>query len=162
MGEIATLISSLGPWAWLALAALLIVLDIAAPGLFLLWFGAAAAATGLVLFAAPLSLAWQAALFSVFSVASLAVGRAFFSPARIETDQPLLNQRGAQLIGKSFPLDAPIMNGRGRIKVGDVLWVVSGPDLPEGAAVTVTAADSGLLTVEEAKKPKLPHAGSFG
>ena len=56
------------------------------------------------------------------------------------TDQPLLNRRGEQLVGRIATLTEPINDGRGRIKLGDTLWRVSGPDLPAGTQVRVKAA----------------------
>jgi membrane protein implicated in regulation of membrane protease activity len=54
------------------------------------------------------------------------------------------------MVGKLATLAEPIKNGRGRIKLGDTLWRVSGPDLPAGTQVrVVSAADTDLeLTVE--------------
>ena len=67
------------------------------------------------------------------------------------TDQPLLNRRGAQLIGRIATLAEPIKDGRGRIRIGDTLWRVSGPDLPAGTRVRVKAAtDTDLELVVEA------------
>jgi hypothetical protein len=160
--DIINVVVELGGWGWLILAAVLVALDIAAPGLFLVWFGAAAGLTGLAVLAAPIPPAWQLVLFSALSVLSLIIGRTFFSPAKIETEQPLLNQRGAQLIGQTFTLEAPIAGGRGRITSGDVIWIVEGPDLDAGARVTVTGADGSKLRVQEYKAPNLPKAGSFG
>ena len=37
---------ALGPWAWMILAAILFALEVMSPGIFLMWFGMAAAATG--------------------------------------------------------------------------------------------------------------------
>ena len=68
----------------------------------------------------------------------------------IETDRPLLNQRGAQYVGRQFHLDEPIVNGHGKIKVDDSIWKVHGPDCPEGARVTVTGVDGTVLVVAPA------------
>lgn len=38
--------------------------------------------------------------------------------------------------------------GRGKIKAGDSLWLVSGPDLPAGSQVRVTGQDGVVLRVE--------------
>ena len=36
------LVADLGPWSWWLLAAILLVAELAAPGVFLIWIGAAA------------------------------------------------------------------------------------------------------------------------
>ncbi|MDZ4791785.1 MAG: NfeD family protein [Hyphomicrobiales bacterium] len=160
--SVASLFIEWGGWSWFILAAILVTFDIAAPGLFLLWFGVAAAGTGLAVFAAPIPWPWQVALFCVLSVAALVAGRTLFSPAKIRTNQPLLNQRAAQLVGQVFVLEEPILAGRGKVKSGDVIWNVSGPDLNAGARVIVTGADGSRLIVEEHKTPDLPKASTFG
>ena len=42
---------TLGPWTWMILAAILFALEVMSPGIFLMWFGMAAAVTGLLAFA---------------------------------------------------------------------------------------------------------------
>nr|MBP8081027.1 NfeD family protein [Arenimonas sp.] len=64
-----------------------------------------------------------------------------------QSDQPLLNRRAEQFVGKVYVLESSISNGTGQIKMGDALWTVTGPDLPAGARVLVTAAQSMVLTV---------------
>jgi membrane protein implicated in regulation of membrane protease activity len=55
-----------------------------------------------------------------------------------------------QLIGQSFDLIDPIVNGRGSIKTGDTIWRVEGPELPQGARIEVVGADGTLLKVVKA------------
>ena len=63
------------------------------------------------------------------------------------SDQPNLNRRGAQYLGRQFDLVEPIARGRGRIKLGDSSWTVTGPDLPAGQTVEVIGADGAVLQV---------------
>ena len=56
---ILTLAEELGPWAWLIGGIVLLALELAIPGSFLIWLGLAAVVVGLVSFAVDLS--WQAA-----------------------------------------------------------------------------------------------------
>ena len=46
------------------------------------------------------------------------------------------------MIGRTATLTEPITEGRGRIKLGDTMWRVTGPDLPAGTQVRVTGADA--------------------
>ena len=64
-----------------------------------------------------------------------------------ESERPLLNERAIQLVGQSFDLLDPIVNGRGSIKTGDTVWRVEGPELPRGTRITVVGADGTLLKV---------------
>ena len=148
------IISELGPWTWMVLGFVLLVMEIVAPGVFMLWIGIAALIIGAVSL-----LIWDAAFwtwqvqvlaFLILALVSAFVGKKLVGGRHDDADQPLLNRRGAQMVGKLATLSEPIKNGRGRIKLGDTLWRVSGPDLPAGTQVRVTgAADTDLdLTVE--------------
>ncbi len=66
----------------------------------------------------------------------------------IASDQPLLNQRSAQYVGKTFTLVDPLQGGTGRIKLGDSTWKVEGPDAPVGSQVRVIGYDGPTLKVE--------------
>jgi membrane protein implicated in regulation of membrane protease activity len=43
-----------------------------------------------------------------------------------------------------------IQNGRGKVRVGDTVWLAEGPDAPSGASVRVIAAKATVLVVERA------------
>lgn len=146
--------TELGPWNWMVLGFVLLILEILVPGVFLLWIGIAAILVG----ALTLQLAhaafwvWQAqvVLFLILSVISAYVGHRVMAKTGGESDQPLLNRRAEQLIGRTATLAEPIAEGRGRIRLGDTFWLVTGPDLPVGARVRVTAVKDMELVVESA------------
>jgi membrane protein implicated in regulation of membrane protease activity len=134
---------------WACLAAGLVAAEVIAPGVFLRWLGVAAAAVmAIVLLFPGIPLLWQAVAFVAFSLALIPAYRHFFRNGHESSDQPLLNRRGAQLIGQVVPLESQIQSGRGRVKIGDAFWVVSGPDLPAGTRVRITGVDSMILAVE--------------
>ncbi|MNT69460.1 hypothetical protein D3C72_2077820 [compost metagenome] len=51
-------------------------------------------------------------------------------------------------MGRQFVLHEAISAGHGKIKAGDTLWLVSGPDLPAGSQVRVIGQDGVRLKVE--------------
>jgi len=133
---------------WGCLALLLIAAETMAPGLFLLWLGLAAGVVFFIVWAMPeLSVLGQVVLFVVFSFVSIAVYVKFFREKESESDQPLLNRRGEQLVDKVYNLETAIVNGQGRVKIGDAFWNVQGPDLPVNTAVRIVAVDSMNLRV---------------
>lgn len=145
--------AELGPWNWMVLGAVLLTLEIVAPGAYLLWLGIAAILTGTLSLQLWESAFWgwqvQVLVFLALSIASVLVGRRFFpNTGQDDTDQPLLNQRERQLIGRTATLEDAITNGYGRVRLGDTLWRVAGPDLPAGTRVRVVSADDGELRVE--------------
>lgn len=146
-------LAGLGPWNWMIIGGVLLALEIMAPGVYLLWIGIAAILTGALSFQIGEAAWWswqvQIIVFVVLALVSALAGRYFFGADRGgETDQPLLNRREQQLIGQTSTLEEPIRDGHGRIRLGDTLWLVRGPDLPSGARVRVVAADGGTLRVE--------------
>lgn len=135
-------------WHWLILACAFIGLEILVPGAFFLWLGIAALASFLLKLALP-SLSWevQYIFFAIFSVASL-IGWKYFAKSEKPSDQPTLNQRSQQFVGRTLVLSEAIENGFGRVIVDDSQWKVSGPDAPANTQVKVISADSNLLLVE--------------
>jgi inner membrane protein len=136
--------NELGPWNWMALGFVLLILEILVPGVFLLWIGLAALIVGalsLMLWDAGFWV-WQlqVVVFLALALACAFAGKKIMGTRGGDTDQPLLNRRGDQLVGRTATLTEPITNGSGRVRIGDTVWRVSGPDLPAGARVRVTAA----------------------
>ncbi len=148
---IARLVSELGPWNWMVLGMALLAIEIVAPGFFLLWIGLAALIVGALTLALWNSGVWpwevQAVLFLALSLVTVFVGRRIMAGRGGESDQPLLNRRGEQLVGRTATLSEPIREGRGRIQLGDTTWRVSGPDMPVGARVRVVSANDSELVV---------------
>lgn len=136
-------------WHWWILALALTIAEALLPGTFLLWMGIAALLLGILLWAMPtLSLEIQLALFAILSLVSIAGWRLWQRKHPDESDQPTLNRRGEQYVGRVFVLDAPIENGYGKVRVGDSLWRVQGDDAAAGSRVRVTGVDGVVLVVE--------------
>jgi membrane protein implicated in regulation of membrane protease activity len=139
-------------WHWIVLGVVFITAEAFVPGAFFLGMGISALIVGGALFAVP-SMDWKLQLFvfAVLSVVSIVVARRWVRSTPIESDRPLLNQRGAQYVGRQFNLHEPIVNGHGKIKVDDSIWKVHGPDCGPGARVRVTGVDGTVLVVEPAE-----------
>lgn len=138
-------------WHWFVLAAVLGTVEILAPGVFFLWLAIAAAITGTLSAIVPgLGSETQIILFSVFAVVLVVFAWKYIKKSPITSDLPLLNQRAAQYVGKVYALEDAIVNGTGRVKLGDSTWKVEGPDLPQGSNVRITGFDGPVLKVEKA------------
>lgn len=141
-------LEELGYWHWWILAAVLVILEVFAPGAFFLWLGIAAAVVGgIVLLAPAMDWEYQLLLFSILSVISIVVWRKFFLQKAADTDQPALNRRGEQYVGRLFTLNEPINDGLGKIRVDDSTWKIRGEDCPVGSQVEVTGVDGTILEV---------------
>jgi membrane protein implicated in regulation of membrane protease activity len=140
-------------WVWLTAGILVAAAEVLAPGVYLLWIGIAAVAVGLaLLLGAALSLTHQLLLFAALAVALALLGQLLYVRWRGGEAAPGLNRRAEQLIGSEAALDEPIENGVGRIRLGDTVWRVRGPDLPAGEKVHVVAVEGTLLKVRHAAK----------
>lgn len=137
--------------AWGALALVLFAAEALAPGAFMLWIGIGAAAVFvLVAVFADIPLLWQVVAFVLLSVVSIQCYRRWGRSHDRQSDQPLLNRRAEQLIGRVVVLDQAIVAGKGRAKIDDAFWVVAGPDLPAGSPVRVVAVEGMTLKVQQA------------
>jgi membrane protein implicated in regulation of membrane protease activity len=138
-------------YAWAGLSLLLIAAETLIPGAFLMWLGFAAGVMFLVVLAVPgLSLLTQAIAFTALSFVFVFVYRKWFRDRDRQTDQPALNRRTAQLVGRQVVLEQGIVRGRGRVQIADAYWDVTGPDLPMGTTVTIIGAEGMILQVEPA------------
>lgn len=137
--------------AWLILAAVLAIAELLAPGIFLVFIAAGAAVTGIVTLLVPaFDLVFEVFLFAAASAAAVAIGRRWYRQNPVPSEDPLLNDRVARLIGQVVTVVEPIVSGQGRVKVGDGEWLASGPDAPAGAQVRIIGGRGGSLDVEPA------------
>ena len=134
-------IRSLGPWTWVIVGIVLLGLEILAPGNVFVWMGLAALVVGAL--ALGLDVAWQFELL-IFAV----LGRRWFARRGGASEEPLLNERATRLIGNVHVLTAPIVDGRGTLRIADTNWMIAGPDLPSGTRVKITGHDGSVLSVE--------------
>lgn len=140
-------------WYWWAVAAVLLVFEMMLPGVVFLFLAIGAAAAGLfLLVVSDLSIELQLLTFAVISVVA-AVGLRRTLRRLQHADNPptsALNARGEALVGRVIVLDEPILNGRGRVSLGDGSWSVTGPDMVKGAKVRVKSVSGTELAVEPA------------
>lgn len=150
------LIDQFGVWLWIIGGFILLLLELAVPGVFLLWIGLAAIATGAIAIVAigPAAdwLVWQTqlAVFLFLSAVFTITAKRYASAPSGDASAEKLNRRGAALVGRTATLIEPIVNGHGRIRLDDGSWRVSGPNMPVGATVRILSAEDGLLIVEPA------------
>ncbi len=135
-------------WHWWIFAVILIIVETFAPGAFFLWMGISAAIVGFAVLLIPdMAVTAQWLVFAILSIATIVIWRYRLARKPIETDQPTLNRRGDQYKGRIFTLDAPIVNGSGKITVDDSTWKIRGDDCDSGTRVKVTGVDGVVLNV---------------
>ena len=137
-------------YGWWLLALVLIAAEMIAPGYFLLWIGIAAGVMGVLTLVVPgLPALAQAIVFALLSIAACLVYWKYIRPfAEQRNDQPLLNQRGQRMVGRRVIVVEAIVNGRGKVGVGDGQWLAEGPDMPVGSEVEIVALQGTTFTVK--------------
>ncbi len=136
-------------WHWLIAAVVMIILEMVIPAAYFLWMGISAFIVGLLLFAIPaIPLLIQIIIFCTLSVVTLYLYKRHKKLNPTEKDEPNLNRRGEQYVGRIFTLEEPIVNGVGKVKVDDSTWKVMGVDMPAGTKVRVLSVDGTILNVE--------------
>ena len=136
-------------WHWLILAVVMIILEMLMPGAYLLWMGVSAIFIGALMYVFPeMVFLVQILIFAMLSVISVVMYRSYRKKNPLVTDEPALNRRGEQYIGRTFTLEEPIVNGEGKIIVDDTTWKVAGMDMSAGMTVRVVSVEGSTLKVE--------------
>lgn len=146
--DFGNLLAAHSPWGWVIAGLILLGLELVAPGGILLWLGMAGIVTGIVALLLPLGWPVQWILFGVLALLSIFAWLRFYKGRALKSDRPYLNRRAERFIGHESVLDEAIVDGFGRVSLGDTVWRVAGPDLPAGTRVRIVAADGAVLRVE--------------
>jgi membrane protein implicated in regulation of membrane protease activity len=147
---LAEILWPLTAYHWLALGIALLVLETLGFAGFLIGASIAAIIVGGSMFVIDINWHEQLSLFAVLSVIFTVVYWRFFrSYNENVSDNEMLNNRAAQFVGNSYPLEIAIVNGYGKIKIGDTLWKVkSDVDMEVGSRVEVTGYEGMMLLVK--------------
>ncbi len=135
-------------WAWLAIGLVLAIGEMLIPGVFLIWLAGAAMITGLLAWAVPIGVPLQVLIFAVLAMASVFAGRNWLRVHPIAEADPLMNDRGARLVGETVTVTMAIDGGSGRVRHGDSEWLVRGPDAEAGTRMRIAGHDGAVLLVE--------------
>lgn len=135
-------------WVWLTLGLILAALEMLVPGVYLIWLALAAIATGVLTFAFDLSVPMQVVDFVFLSLIAAFSAKRLLRDRPIESADPLMNRRGARLVGESALVVSAIAHGSGRVRIGDSEWNVRGPDVASGERVRIVGSEGATLLVE--------------
>jgi membrane protein implicated in regulation of membrane protease activity len=139
-------------WIWLAVAAIILTVEVITGSGWLLWAAASAAAVAYLAMLWPdLGPPGEIAAFAVLTMVSTFASRRFLG--RRKADDPHDLNDPARLIGRTGQTTSPFQNGYGRVAVEGAEWAAElegGGALPEGTRVEVAAlADGARLVVRQ-------------
>lgn len=154
MESLFTFLAEMPFWYWWVFAVALLIIELMTGSTYFFWPAIAAFAAGL-LDLGPFDGQWELQLI-VFAAVTIALS--WWAPSRVkpwlhrtQADHQTLNERGAQKIGRRATVDETFVNGAGKVRLGDTLWLAeseTGDDLAEGAQVVVTRAEGTKLFVK--------------
>ncbi|THF64528.1 NfeD family protein [Pseudothauera nasutitermitis] len=142
-------------WHWAIAGLVLVVLELAIPSFFVLWFGLGALLTALVLYAAPqLGLAGQLGIWAAASVVMALLWFRVFRPSRHKT---LIGTAAGEVIGEIGLLVsavAPFQRGKVRFQrpvLGAEEWAcMAEAEIAAGERVRVVSVEGSFVKVAKA------------
>ncbi len=135
-------------WIWLTIGLVLATLEMLVPGVYLIWLAVAALITGVLTFVLDLGIAVQVTNFVFLALIAAFSAKRFLRDRPIESADPLLNNRGARMIGHTAIVTHALDGGSGRVRYGDGEWIARGANAAVGARVRITGSDGTHLLVE--------------
>lgn len=136
-------------WLWWIGSLGLFFLEFLMPATFFLWAAVAAIVVGfIVLFMPTLHVAYQLLAFGLLSIITLLLSKLMLKQLSAHSDEPYINQRNAEYIGKVYTLSTAIEDGSGYVQIGGTSWRVDGPDCSKGTKVKVIGVEDVYLRVE--------------
>jgi len=140
-------------WVWITLGLVLAGTEMLVPGVYFVWLALAAIATGVLTAIVEPSLPLQIVDFVALSLITVFSARRFLQSRPQESPDPLLNRRGAQMVGRHALVVQAIAHGQGRVRLGDGEWLAEGPDIEIGQQVRVIGTRGTVLLVEPLALP---------
>ncbi len=134
-------------WLWGIGGIALLILEIVAPGFFLVFLGAAAIATGLFTLMFDLGIAPQLVLFVIYTALAVLIGKRWYGEPDTPTLFGGLNDPAKRLIGRTATVVDPVDEHGGRVKLGDSEWSARGGPAATGDRVEIVSVDGNCLLV---------------
>jgi membrane protein implicated in regulation of membrane protease activity len=135
-------------WTWIILAGALALAEMAVPSSYLMWIALGAAVTAIATAATGMVFEGQLAVFATATALSCIAG--YFVYRAMESDRDgevALNAPRRSMIGARGTVCEAVVNGRGKVRIGDTVWLADGPDLAEGTPVVVAGLRGTRLEV---------------
>lgn len=135
-------------WLWMIGGVVLLIAELIAPGFFLVWIGAAAMITGVFALLFDIGVAGQMALFAVYAAIAVYVSRRWYEANPVLTEDPMLNDKTARLVGRTVTVVEPVDEHGGRVHLGDGEWSARGGPAAVGERVRIRGVEGNCLLVE--------------
>ncbi len=131
-------------WSWIALAAVLLAIEVATGSGYLLWPAASAAATALIT-GLHLGLPVELLIFAALTIVTTLLSRKYL-PHPLRSRGPDINDQHQRLVGRRADAVGPFARGRGRVFIDGKEWAAEldgAQELAAGSQLEVVAVVSG-------------------
>ena len=132
-------------WWWIAGGLVLAGLELAVPGVYLIWLAVAALITGAIALVMDFGIAVQVVNFVALALIAAYSARRILRDKPIESTDPMLNNRAGRLIGQTAVVTVALTGGEGRVRHGDSEWIAHGPDAAIGQRVRILGMEGSAL-----------------
>jgi membrane protein implicated in regulation of membrane protease activity len=134
-------------WTWIVLAGVLAIAEMVAPGSYLMWIALGAAVTGIAA-TTGMVLEGQLAVFAIATAVSCVGGYFVYRGMDSSHDSGVpRNAPRRSMIGARGTVCEALVGGRGKVRIGDTVWLAEGPDLADGTPVIVAGVRGTRLEV---------------
>ena len=138
----------MNPWILAIGSVVVAVAELQCPGYYLIWIAAGGAIAALASFAFDLSSTAQISVFIVSCSLSCIWGYFVYQRMiRSSEGNPPLNQRNLEMVGAKGVVTQALENGKGKVKLGDSVWLAEGPNLKTGTPVIVKEVRGTIVLV---------------
>lgn len=150
-------ITQIGYLGWFSIGLILVLLELALPGVYMIWFGFSAFAMGILVHFFEFTATETGVLFALISALFVAIGWYVYAKllkaAKVPEKYKYLNDMAGAHIGKVYNLSEDVVDGRAKAKVGDTFWLVSiNENLKKGDKIKITDVENGVILVAEKYK----------
>ncbi len=138
------------PWPiWVILGAFIGIGELHAPGAYLIWVALGAAITAVIEAVYGLSARGQIEIFFVACLISCFLGYCVYRTAGRGWSRggSEINRRDLAMIGETGIVCMAFVNGYGKVRIGDTVWLAEGPDVTVNTPVNVLSVRGSRLVV---------------
>ena len=152
-------IAELNYLTWFSIGLVFVLLEMFTPGMYLIWFGAAAFVMGILVSFITLTPTETGVIFALLSALFAGIGWWVYDRVLNKTNVPekykYLNDMAGAHIGKVYNLSQDVIDGRSKAKIGDSFWIIEiEASLKKGDKVKITDVKDGVILVAEEYKEK--------
>lgn len=135
---------------WMLIGLVLILMELATPGVYLIWFGLSAILIGvgtlIVEWNVTEQLVWFSFVSLIFAVLGWRVYKRVIRSTKALVGYEHLNDMASAYVGQVYQLTEDVVDGRSKIKVGDTVWLAEcETPLKAGETVEVTGVSGGVV-----------------